>query len=64
MFVCVYMCGHACMLTHAYLFAFVCVCVCVCVYQTDSLINLSLCVGPVDLGCHGDGNRVGPGNGL
>ena len=39
-------------------------CVCVCVYQTDSLINLSLCVGPVDLGCYGDGNRAGPGNGL
>ena len=42
----------------------VCVCVCVCLYQTDSLINLSLCVGPVDLGCHTDGNQVGPGNGL
>ena len=32
---------------------------CVCVYYPDSLINMSLCVGPVDLGVHGDGNQVG-----
>ena len=30
-----------------------------CGHQTDLLINLSLCAGPVDLGCHGDGNLVG-----
>ena len=56
--VCLYMCGHVCMLKHAYLTAFV------CVYQTDSLINLSLWAGSVDLGCHGDGNQAGPGRGL
>ena len=56
---------HACLHMHICLHLCVCVCVCVCVYQTDSLINLSsLCVGPVDLVFHGDGNRVGPGNGL
>ena len=40
---CVVMC--ACLHMHIWLH----LCVCVCVYQTDSL-----CVGPVDLGCHGD----------
>ena len=42
---------------HAYTCIFDFIYVCVCVYQTDSLINLSLCV-------LAQLNQVGPGNRL
>ena len=62
--VCVCTCVVMCACLHMHIWLHLCVCVCVCVYYTDSLIYLSLCIGPVNLGCHGDGNRVGPGNRL
>ena len=41
---------------------FVCVCVCVYIKLIDK--SVFLWVGPVDRACHGDGNQVGPGDGL
>ena len=61
---CVCKCGHVCTLMHAYLTAFLCVCVLVSVWNCLIDKSVSLCVGPVDLGCHGDGNCTGPGNRL
>ena len=58
---CICMCVcHICML-RVHIWPHLCVCVCVCVCVITLLIDksVSLCVGPVDLGCHGDGNRVG-----
>ena len=37
---------------------FVCVCVCVCVITLLIDKSVSLCVGPVDMGCNGDGTRL------
>ena len=38
--------------------------VCVCVYIKLIDKSVFLWVGPVDRACHGDGNQVGPGDGL
>ena len=67
--VCVCVCGWVCVFVHAYTRIFDCI-DCICIYACVCVLNwlvdkcVSLCVGPVDLSCHGDGNQVGPINGL
>ena len=68
-FVCGDVCGRVCVCVCVCVRVggCVCVCVCVCVCGWVGVLNwlidksVFLCV---DLGCHGDGNQVGPGNRL